>query len=63
MPMLVEKNKITLTFIKTRLSVNMSPVPPYIKTCAIRPLKADLTKLLMINGSLMNVESIAECSP
>ena len=35
----------------------------YSKTCVKRLLKIDKTKILMVNGSLMNVESIAECSP
>ena len=30
------------------------------KTCLKRPLKIDKTKLLMENGSLMKVESIAD---
>ena len=34
----------------------------YSKTCLKRPLKIDKTKVLMENGSLMKVESIAECS-
>ena len=34
----------------------------YSKTCVKRPLKKDKTKILMTNGSLMKVESIAECS-
>ena len=35
----------------------------YSKTCLKRPLKIDKTKVLMENGCLMKVESIAECSP
>ena len=36
----------------------------YSKTCLKRPLKTiKKTKVLMENGSLMKVESIAECSP
>ena len=35
----------------------------YSKTCLERPLKIDKTKILMTNGNLMKVESIAECSP
>ena len=35
----------------------------YSKPCLKRPLKIDKTKILMTNGSLMKVESIAECSP
>ena len=34
----------------------------YNKTCLKRPLKIDKTKILMTNGNLMKVESIAECS-
>ena len=34
----------------------------YSKTCVKWPLKIDKTKILMTNGSLMKVESIAECS-
>ena len=33
------------------------------KTCVKQSLKIDKTKILMTNGSLMKVESIAECSP
>ena len=32
------------------------------KTCVKRPLKIDKTKILMTNGTLMKVKSIAECS-
>ena len=35
----------------------------YSKTCVKRPLKKDNTKILMTNGSLLKVKSIAECSP
>ena len=35
----------------------------YSKTCVKQPLKIDKTKNLITNGSLMKVESIAECSP
>ena len=35
----------------------------YIKTCLKRPLIIDETNVLKTYGSLMNVESIAECSP
>ena len=35
----------------------------YSKTFLKRPLKIDKTKVLMANGSLMEVKSIAECSP
>ena len=34
----------------------------YSKTCLKRPLKIDITKVLVENGSLMKVESKAECS-
>ena len=34
-----------------------------VKTVLSDHLKADKTKVLMENGSLMEVESIAECSP
>ena len=34
----------------------------YSKTCLKGPLKIDKTGVLMTNGSLMKVESIAECS-
>ena len=34
----------------------------YSKTCLKRPLKIDKTKVFKTNGSLMEVESIAECS-
>ena len=32
------------------------------KNCVKRPLKNNKTKFLMANGSLMQIESIAECS-
>ena len=35
----------------------------YSKTCVKRNSKIDKTKILMTNGSLMTVESVAECSP
>ena len=35
----------------------------YSKTCLKQPLKKDKTKILIINGSLMKVKSIAKCSP
>ena len=35
----------------------------YSKTCLKQPLKKDKTKILITNGSLMKVKSIAECSP
>ena len=35
--------------------------PSYSKTCVKRPLKHRQNKDLMTNGSLMKVESIAEC--
>ena len=34
----------------------------YSKTCLKQPLKKDKTMVLKTNGSLMKVESIAECS-
>ena len=34
----------------------------YSKICLKMPLKIDKTKVLKTNGSLMKVESIAECS-
>ena len=34
----------------------------YSKNCLKQSLKIDKTKVLMANGSLMKVESIAECS-
>ena len=34
----------------------------YSKTCFKQPLKKDKTKVLITNGSLKQVESIAECS-
>ena len=35
----------------------------YSKTCVNGHSKIDITNILMTNGSLMKVESIAECSP
>ena len=40
----------------------MSTCVLYSKTCLKRPLKIDKIKILMTDGSLMKVESIAECS-
>ena len=34
-----------------------------VQTCVKQPLKNSQTKILMTNGGLMKVESIAECSP
>ena len=34
----------------------------YSKTCVKWPLKIDKTKILITNGSLIKVKSIAECS-
>ena len=45
---------------------NLLFLPPkmkYINTCLSGQLKIDKTKVLMESGSLMKVESIAECSP
>ena len=42
-------------------SVSVNQECWYSKTCVKRPLKKDKMKILMTNGSLMNVESIAEC--
>ena len=39
------------------------PSPTYSRTCVKRILKNRQNKILMTNGSLMKVESIAECSP
>ena len=54
----------------TRLKINLKLMTvystfssKYSKTCLKRPLKNRQTKILMTNGSLMKVESIAECSP
>ena len=49
----------------TKLGLMGSPaiISKYSKTCLKRPLKIDKTMVLMENGSLMEVESIAECSP
>ena len=35
----------------------------YSKTCLKQPLKKDKTKILITNGSLIKVRSIAKCSP
>ena len=42
---------------------NKNLILRYSKTYVKRPLKMDKTKILMSNGSLMKVKSIAECSP
>ena len=41
----------------------ITAVKRYSKTCLKRLLKIYITMVLMVNGSLMQVESIAECSP
>ena len=52
-----KKNPITFSFAKHMHSAE------YGKTCVKQPLKKiDKTKILMTNGSLMKVKSIAECS-
>ena len=38
------------------------PVLKYSKTCFKRPLKKDKTKVLIANGSLMKVKSIADAT-
>ena len=43
--------------------INTFLVLIYSKACVKWPLKNRQTKILMTNGSLMKVESIAECSP
>ena len=35
----------------------------YSKICLKQPLKKDKTKIVITNGSLMMIKSIAECSP
>ena len=60
---LVEINQITAG---KRMAVEENAKSDIIqKTCVKRPLtqKKDKTNILMANGSLMKVESIAECSP
>ena len=47
------------------MSMSMSLIKIYVlysKTCLKRPLKKDKTTVLKTKGSLMKVESIAECS-
>ena len=39
----------------------VTKVSRYRKTCVKRLLKKDKTKISMTNGSLMKVDSIAEC--
>ena len=43
-------------------TVSYISVGRYNKTCVKRPLKKDKIKILLANGSLMKVKSIAECS-
>ena len=50
----------TVAVMNGKLSCNFSW--SYSKTCLKRPLRTDKTKVLKTNGSLMKVESIAECS-
>ena len=42
---------------------NLLDALEYSKPVVKRPLKKDKAKILMTNGSLMQVKSIAECSP
>ena len=53
-------------------SITTEPPGPWggkgLKRCTVKPVqngysKIDKIKILMTNGSLMKVESIAECSP
>ena len=53
-------NIILTVFIKIQFQRKFSNLQ-YIKTCVKGPLKIDL-KILMTNGNLMKVKSIAECS-
>ena len=49
--------------IKTQTKQKQVNFPSYSKLCENGHSKIDKTKILMTNGSLMKVESIAECSP
>ena len=54
----------TITHTDCYLSNSMQlNVLNYSRTCVKQPLKIDKAKILMTNGRLMKVESIAECSP
>ena len=46
----------------TEIRLNLQNKYSYSKTCLKRPLKNRKTKVLTENGSLMKVQSIAECS-
>ena len=55
---------IKLTCLDIEKQVQYVEVPStYSKTCLKWPLKIDKTNVLKIDGSLIQVESIAECSP
>ena len=43
--------------------MHMTEVTHYSRTCLMRPLKNKQIKVLKTNGSVMKVESNAECSP
>ena len=45
----------------TKQKVHVGTCSQYSKTGLKQPLKKDKTKILITNGSLMKVESIAEC--
>ena len=59
--MLIDVNDLANTMYSS-FGVYGSCNGPTGKTCLKRPLKIDKTKVLKINGSLMKVEIIAECS-
>ena len=51
-------DKTKLEYLSVRMNFDDT-----VTTCVKRPLEIDKTKILMTNGSLMEVESITECSP
>ena len=60
----MEFNDISLWVYESYFDTSRSTIQVtfiYSKTCLKRPLKIDKIKVLMENGSLMKVESIAEC--
>ena len=51
-----------LSYSESRNSTKQKAGSQYSKTCLKQPLKKDITKILVTNGRLMKVKSIAECS-
>ena len=52
---------LPIELVKLLLFFSLTELSTYSKTCVKWPLKNRQNKVLMTNGSLMKVESIAEC--